>query len=585
MAHASQHLTGAALELTPSPAFRPAHAVTKMRLSDLWSRATGLKTSLLQLVGIAVLLEVFALAGPLVNQIVVDEAITKGDTNLLTVLALGFGLMILIQAVVQLFQGWVEMYLANSLSFQMEANLFQHLLRLPTSWFERRHTGDIVSRFGSLAPVQGLLTSGVVSVLLDGTLAIATLILMFAYSWQLALIPIGALLLHLLIRYATLPFMRGKTGDQIQADAREQSLFLESLRAQRAIKIFGREDERGGVWQNAYVSSLNANITLARFGLWGGLFQSLLWGGEALAILVVGAKLIMAGQFTLGMLFAFQAYGGQFSSRALALVDRFMEFRMLDLHLARLADIAHSSPEIGLTGPEQYTRPIAGEIELRDISFKYAPLDPWVLRHLDLHIKPGECVVITGVSGGGKTTTLKLLLGLIAPTEGEIKIDQYPLISVGLKAYRRALGVVMQDDMLMSGTLADNICFFDPEMDMERVYACAKVARVHEDIMRLPMTYHSLVGDMGSSLSGGQKQRVLLARALYNRPSILVLDEGTANLDEATESLILEALKDMPVTRVIIAHRPQALRIADRVLQLEDGQLIDVARPVNLAAE
>jgi ATP-binding cassette, subfamily B, bacterial CvaB/MchF/RaxB len=585
LSDASPHLTGAVLELTPSPAFHPAYNVAKMRLADLWSRATGLKKSLLQLLAIAVVLEVFALASPLVNQIVVDEAITKGDMNLLTVLALGFALLIVIQATVQLFQGWVGMYVSNSLSFQMEVNLFRHLLRLPSVYFERRHTGDIVSRFGSLAPIQNLLTSGAVSALLDGTLAIATLVLMFIYSWKLALIPLVALLLNLAIRFATLPFMRGKTGDQIQADAKEQSLFLESLRAQRAIKIFGREDERGVVWQNAYVDSINAHITLSRFGLWGGLMHSLLWGGEALAILFVGAKLIMANKFTLGMLFAFQSYSSQFSGRALALVDRFMEFRMLGLHLARIADIAHTPQEIGLIGPEQYNRPIAGEIELRDISFKYAPFEPWILRHLDLHIKAGECVVITGVSGGGKTTMLKLLLGLMPPTEGEIKIDNYPLLSVGLKAYRRALGVVMQDDVLLSGTIADNICFFDPEMNMARVHDCATQASIHEDIMRLPMTYHSLVGDMGSSLSGGQKQRVLLARALYHQPSILVLDEGTANLDEDTEAVLLEAVKSMPITRIIIAHRHQALRIADRVLQLVNGQLTDVTNPIPLAAE
>jgi len=221
-------------------------------------------------------------------------------------------------------------------------------------------------------------------------------------------------------------------------------------------------------------------------------------------------------------------------------------------------------------------RRLRGKIELRKLSFRYGAQEPWVLKDVDLVIKAGEMIAVAGPSGAGKTTLTKLLIGLLKPTEGEILVDDIPLNAMGVQAWRANLGVVMQDDQLLAGSIADNIAFFDPEMEMPRVEAAARAACVHDDILKNPMGYNSLVGDMGASLSGGQQQRVMLARALYRNPALLFLDEGTANLDAQSEAEIVQYIRGQNITRICIAHRPALINAADRILWVEGGHVQDI---------
>jgi ATP-binding cassette subfamily B protein RaxB len=237
------------------------------------------------------------------------------------------------------------------------------------------------------------------------------------------------------------------------------------------------------------------------------------------------------------------------------------------LHLERLADIALSPLERGHDQLLSYTRQIQGRIELRNVFFRYAESEPFVLEDISLTIEPGEFVTIMGPSGAGKTTLVKIMLGLLEPTGGEVLVDGISLSVMGPRAFREQVGAVMQEDQLLSGSIADNICFFDPSFDENRMIACARLAGIHEEIMAMPMTYNSLIGDMGSSLSGGQKQRVLLARALYRQPRILFLDEGTAHLDVENERHINESLTRLHMTRISVAHRPE-MSTANRILRI-----------------
>jgi ATP-binding cassette subfamily B protein RaxB len=297
--------------------------------------------------------------------------------------------------------------------------------------------------------------------------------------------------------------------------------------------------------------------------------------------------MVADGIFTVGMLFTFSSYSSQFSGRMSSLIDKFFTFRMLSLHAERLADIVLEPPEAEI----EHDVDIDGlqpRIKFVDVSFRYADGEPWVLRHVNLWIDQGESMVLIGPSGCGKTTLVKLLLGVLTPTEGEIFYGDVPIKQLGNRAYRQALAVVMQDDQLLAGSLAENICFFDPQADQNRIETCAKLAAIHEDIANMPMGYFTLAGDMGTTLSGGQKQRLLLARALYKRPKVLVLDEATSHLDVERERLVNEAVRALDVTRICVAHRPETIAMATRVVRLNKGVIEQdfrqvVSRPQTLA--
>lgn len=572
-AELSKHFTGVALELTPTANFRPAEARQRVKLSDLWSRISGLKRALLQMLALSVLLQVFALVSPFYLQLVIDEAITRYDQQFLLLLALAFAAVYILSAVTELLRSYVILVLGQHMTFQMAGNVVRHLVRLPTQFFEMRHVGDIISRVGSIKPIQNALTQSVVAALIDGVMAITTAILMLVYSWQLALVVFVFTAIYITMSLGVFPFMRRREEEVITTTAREQSHIMETLRAARAIKLFGGEAQREGAWRNLYSNVVNASIASGKLDNWVAFFRSLLFGLQLVLIVYLGARAILAGQFSVGMLFAFLAYRQNFSERAEGLVTKGLEFRMLGLHLERLSDIVHTEQESGLSTSQPPDRDVKGRIQLDNVSFRYAQNAPFVFSGVNLRIEPGEFIAITGPSGSGKSTLMKVMLGLALPVDGELRVDDLPLKAFGLRPWRQHAGVVMQDDQLLSGTIADNISFFDPQVDMQRIRECADTARIHEDISRMPMNYLSLIGDMGAALSGGQRQRLLLARALYRRPSVLFLDEGTANLDEQSEREIADVIEAMPITRVVVAHRPELIGRADRVFKMAGGVL------------
>jgi ATP-binding cassette subfamily B protein RaxB len=359
-----------------------------------------------------------------------------------------------------------------------------------------------------------------------------------------------------------------RTEATIQAQAQENSTFIESVRAIQSLKLFNRESEREGQWLNRYSDVVSTNVRLGRAKIAFTTINDAIFGLESIITVYLAARLALNNALTVGMIFAFISYKQNFTDKAVQLIEKALDFRLLGLHLERLADIALTPLERGHDQVLAYTRQIRGRIELRNVFFRYAETEPFVLEDINLTIEPREFLTIMGPSGGGKTTLMKIMLGLLEPTMGEVLIDGVPLSVIGPRAYREQVGAVMQEDQLLSGSIADNICFFDPEFDQERMVACAQLAGIHQEIMAMPMTYNSLVGDMGSSLSGGQKQRLLLARALYRQPRILFLDEGTAHLDVDNERHINESLMRLRMTRVSIAHRPDISAGADRVIRV-----------------
>lgn len=573
----SSHFTGVALELRPSNDFRPDSRGRKLRLRELWRRATGLKRAAGQIAVLSLVLEAFVLTSPYYMQVAIDSALPALDYNLLSVLALGFGLFTILNAAALLLRSFVLLSTGTSLGYGIATNIALRLFRLPISWFEKRHVGDVLSRFQSVTPVQQFLTQGATSALLDGTLALFTLALMFFYSPALALLALFAFTLLCGLRALTFSLQRGAQEEAIITVGREQSTMIESIRSIVTLRLFGQELPRHALWQTRLTDATNAAVHLARVGLWQSASATLIIGLETIASGWLAIRLVMNGGFSIGMTFAFMAYKTQFLQRGASLIDQIIAFRMLGLHLDRLADIALTDPDESAGARDQRAPArVNGGIELRDVSYRYSPADPLVLNRINLVISPGEHIAITGPSGGGKTTLIKILLSLIEPDEGVVLIDGEPLSQFGRARYREHIGAVLQDDNLFSGSLAENIALFDDSPDMDRVVQAAQLSAIHNDISAMPMKYDTLVGDMGSSLSGGQKQRVLLARALYRRPSLLIMDEGTSHLDAVREQEVNRAVGELGITRVIIAHRMETIAAATRILAVAGGQLSDV---------
>lgn len=570
----SKHFTGVAIEFSRGPAFRRRRADPPVSLRALAGSVRGLGKGLSVIFSMALVLELFALLAPLFMQMIVDQVLTDGDYDLLTFLGLSFLLLLALETLVSTLRSWSVIKLSTHFNLGWTGNVFQHLLRLPQSYFHARHLGDVVSRFSAIDTIQQTLTTRFVEVILDGIMAAITAVALFLYNPMLAAITLTAMLIYGLLRYLYFHIYRESNLSQITTRARQQSRFLETVRGIQTVRLYNQESGQASRYLNVTADALNTSVSVQRLDMLFTALQNLTAGAQRTGVIWLGAWLGLKGQLTVGMLTAFVAYSDQFSSRVASLIDYAIELRMLRLQTERLADIVLTPPEphthTGHVGPE----PAPG-ITFDKVGFRYADGEPWVLRECSFEIRPGECVAIVGSSGCGKSTLVRLLLGLLDPQQGFIRVGDMDLRRLGKAKYRSMTASVMQEDHLFTGSIADNISFFDEKATQDEIEEVARLAGVHNDIIAMPMGYHSLVGDMGSALSGGQQQRIYLARALYRRPRILVMDEATSHLDVTLERQVNRAIAALKMTRIIIAHRPETIAQADRVIELVSGS----ARP------
>ncbi|KFA99494.1 peptidase domain-containing ABC transporter [Vibrio sp. ER1A] len=567
LSEASQSFTGVALELTPSSAFKKQNSQVKMKLSQLWERIEGLKRSLTSLLLLSIIIQFTALISPYYMQWVVDSVLLNGDKPLLLVLTIGFSLLLLIQVAVNALRSWLILKLNNTVSLQMGANLFHHLLRLPIRFFENRHIGDIVSRFGSMTTIREMLTTGVVESFIDGIMATVVLIMMFLYNIKLTLLVLSFVSTSYLVRLIFYFPNRNLTGEVIRTSAQENSTFLETIRAIQTIKLFSNETERQNMWLNRFADVINAEIKQGRLQIAENTLNKLLFGLESIFVTYLGATAVMNNQLTVGMLLAFIAYKMQFTSSISSFIDKIFSYKLLDLHFERLSDIVLADRE-NVSSRTMIPESLLGHIRFESVSFRYAENLNWVLKDISFEVMPGECIALVGTSGTGKTTLMKLLLRVLEPNEGNIYLDDININEMSLTDYRRRFGTVMQDDVLLSGTLRENITMFESNYDQERLHKSCQQARILDEIHALPMGFHSLVGDMGNCFSGGQLQRIFLARALYKQPQILCLDEATSHLDSDNENRINHNICRLKMTRIIIAHRHETIAMSDRTIQI-----------------
>jgi ATP-binding cassette subfamily B protein RaxB len=572
MQEVNKRFTGIVLEGWPTESFEHKTELARVRIWDLLRRTDGFAKVAAQVLTMSLVLEVIGLATPIGFQLVLDDVVVSDDRDLLTLIVLGLGLVLTLRALIDLVRSWAIMVAGSSLTLQWKLSLFRHLLRLPLSFFERRHAGDLASRFASIDRIQQTLSTASISPVVDGVMALVLVGMMWLYDPWLAGLAIITTGIYALIRCLAYRLYRRANEEAVVYAASESSHFFESLRGMASIKALAIGDRRQGIWNNYLVDRVGAELRVGKVDLIFTISSALLFGLDRIAMIFFGARAVMGGTLSVGMLVAFLAYKDQFSQRVGKCLDTIVHLGTLTVHGERISDIALAKTEQGDTShigglAATITSPKAG-LSARGISFRYSDYEARVIADFDLDVAPGECVAIAGPSGAGKTTLLKILAGLLSPTAGTVLINDVPLQAIGLEAYRAQIGCVLQDDRLFAGSIAENIAGFSPSPDPERIQQVARFAAIHEEIMRMPMGYETLVGDMGSSLSGGQMQRVVLARALYRGPRILLLDEATSHLDEENERTINQAIRLLPISRVIVAHRRSTLDMADRIVPI-----------------
>jgi ATP-binding cassette subfamily B protein RaxB len=581
----SNCFTGVALELWPGGDFTVKSPRPSIKLSNLIGRLTGLKKAIGQVAVVALALELIAAISPLFLQWLVDEVAISGDRDFLWSLTLGFGLLIAFKQILAFLRSTLVLYFNTSFSIQWRTNIFNHLVRLPVQYFEKRYLGDIVSRFESVEQIRNVLSSAFFESILDGLMTLFTLCMMFSYDVRLGFMVVLGIGLYAGLRCIWNHPQDAAIQDQILHTSKTNSHFIETLRGIKTIKLFHRHEGRRVSWTTLLVEQVNSEVRVNKIQIKFKILNDLLSGLNNIFVLAWGTKLILDNYLSIGALMAFAAYRAQFDLRATALIDKYWDYKMLRPHCDRLADIALAEPDRDSEeGIEELGRHPALDIRVQNVGFQYSSQDPNILNGVSFSVAPGESIAITGPSGCGKTTLMNILLGVLKPTEGDIFINGKSIQKFGNGAIRSSVAVVLQDDVLFAGSVSENISFFDPHVDEDWVRECASMAAVAEDIDAMPMGYRTLVGDMGTVLSGGQKQRILLARALYKKPRLLLLDEATSSLDVAKERQVNEAIKKLSITRIIIAHRPETIASADRVIRLHHGRVkntVDVRHEVS----
>ncbi len=508
--------------------------------------------------------QLLTLAPPLATQLLIDNAINGQDRRWLFAVLLGVGLVLVSAIVLEALRQRVALFASTRLGIDASAMIVAHVLRIPVSFIARRSTGDVVSRIDSMQPIRQALTETLPGGLMHAAVVATSLAAMLVYSASLTMVSVVAMLLTALVYRLVLPAARRRNLEAIVHAARAGNSLIESLRGVASVHALGLGAMRFASWQNEFVRAADAQAGRVRLTIAATAARSLIAAGDQLVFLGIGIAAIGRQQITLGVLFAMFALRGRLSASVTGLFDVTREIYLLRSHIERVDDLLQE-PASAASPTAAIRKRISGAIRVRGLAYAYPGAQP-VLGDFDCNIAPGEKVVITGPSGAGKTTLIKILCGVLDPDNGRLYFDGSELALWDADALRAQFGVVLQEDRLFPGSVADNISGFEASPDLDRIRYVAELACVWEDITRMPMHAYTPVESVNNALSGGQVQRVLLARALYRRPAILFLDEATAHLDRETEQRVWQNLAALDCTIVSIAHGTHPH--ADRVIEV-----------------
>lgn len=576
-----KHLSGYAIECLPTENFQKGKFKQKRKVSDLWNKLSGANSSFGLAITLSLGLFVGVLASPFFMKYTIDNVLINNDFNLLFMVGGAFLLATIMSTIVRYIRDMVVMHIGNKISLQIGSNLLSHILKLPLTFFEKRKIGDLNAKFSAIERVREAMTDGLMVIVVDGFLASVALLVLVYFAPLLALISFIAVATYLAMRILSYNRIRQYHDESLIATGAEQSAFYETLSGMQAIKLFGRESERFSIWQNTYKESMDKRLKIGLFESFVRSFNDLIYHVETIAIVVFGVMLIINKEISVGMLFVAMSYKNIFSDRIRACMDHMTRYKLLTVFLENIGDIIDHETDTAhrdLPAPPQVEKGTL--FEAKNIYFRYKKESKNILDNVSFGIKKGESVAFIGRSGEGKSTLIKMLLGLYYPDSGKLLYANKEINQINVRSLRERIGVVMQNDQLLSGSVMENITFFDTSPDEKWAYECAKSAMIFDDVANMSMGFDSLIGDMGSTLSGGQKQRLMIARALYRKPEILILDEGTANLDIETEARLLARLKEFNITIISVAHRPETVKFSERLFSLSEGTMkeVDISR-------
>jgi HlyB family type I secretion system ABC transporter len=534
----------------------------------------GALTTMSQVMGASVMLQILGLALPVFTKVLIDYILPVRIGSLLTMLGLGVVVLVLSQMVVSFLRASLLIYLQARVDSRVMLSFFEHLLTLPFSFFQQRSSGDLLMRLASNTVIREMLTSQSISTILDGTLVIVYLGILLVVSPMFGLIVLAIGVVQVSVLAGTTVRVHGLMQRELAAQADSQSYLVQALSGIATLKASGSEDRSLDFWSNLFFTY--QSVSLQRSYL-SSIIETTLMGLRTfspLLLLWFGASRVIDGTMSLGTLLALNALAGGFLSALAMLVSNGQRFQLVKAHLDRISDVLEAEPEQDIHAV-QSPPPLKGSLEIRNVSFQYDPNAPLVLRDVSLRVEPGQKIALVGRTGSGKSTLIKLLLGLYKPTSGQILYDGLSLESLNYREVRHQMGVVLQESFLFSGSIRENILFNDPALPLERAAEAAGLAVMHDEIIRMPMNYETLVAEGGSGLSGGQRQRLSIARALAHRPALLLLDEATSHLDAVTEQLVEAQLNRLSCTRVVVAHRLSTVRDAELIVVLDEGAIVE----------
>src|SRR5579864_4471944 len=525
-------------------------------------------------------LQVFALISPLFFQVVIDKVLVHRGLTTLDVLVLGLVTVSVFEAVLSALRTYVFSHTTNRIDVELGARLFRHLLALPLAYFEARRVGDSVARVRELESIRNFLTGSALTLVVDLVFTAVFLAVMMYYSPVLTAVTVAVFPFYIGLSAGLTPAFRRRLDEKFRRGAENQAFLVESVTGVETLKAMAVEPEMQRRWEEQLAAYVTASFRVANLANVGSQAIQLLNKLGTAAILFFGARLAIEGSLTVGELVAFNMLAARVSSPVLRLAQIWQDFHQARLSVDRLGDILNTQTE-PVYDPTHTTLPkIHGDIVFEQVTFRYRPDGPEILRAVDLHVKAGEVIGIVGPSGSGKSTLAKLVQRLYVPERGRVLVDGVDLSLVDAAWLRRQIGVVLQDNILFNRSIRDNIALADPAMPMERVIDAAQLAGAHEFILELPKGYDTPVGERGNLLSGGQRQRIAIARALATDPRLLIFDEATSALDYESERVIHQNMRRICAGRtvLIIAHRLSTVRQADRIITIEKGRIVEDGR-------